>query len=231
MQGAFIVLDGNDGSGKATQARLLKERFDQLGVASEHLDFPGYDRSMFGALIGECLAGQHGNFLTLDPKIASCLYALDRFTAAPQIRDARAAGSVVIADRFTSSNQMHQGGKVADVQKRAEFLAWLDKAEHEELSIPRPDIIVYLDVPVDISLELLQKKRATKNPSLADGALDQVEEDRQYLERSRAVAMELAEKSSNWRRVDCMKDGALQSPEAVHALIWAELADFLPLTT
>lgn len=231
MQGAFIVLDGNDGSGKATQSRLLKARLDELGVAAEHLDFPGYERNIFGALLGECLAGMHGDFLTLDPKIVSCLYALDRFTSAAQIREARAAGKVVIADRFTSSNQMHQGGKVADPVERAAFLAWLDQVEHEELSIPRPDVIVYLDVPVEISLELLQKKRAAKNPSLAEGVLDLVEQDRLYLERSRAVAAELSEKNDSWRRVDCMKDNVLQSPEAVHELIWSELIPFLPITT
>lgn len=215
-KGLFIVFDGNDGSGKATQARLLADYFARSGREHLKLDFPGYDRNFFGALIGECLAGQHGDFVHLDPKVASSLYALDRLESAPRIREALAAGAVVLADRFASSNQIHQGGKIAGEAERIEFLAWLDRMEHEVLGIPRPDLIVYLDVPVEISLKLLAEKRAAKNQTLADGVKDTVEEDRQYLERSHATAQWLASRQKNWRIVSCMKDGALRAPEDIH---------------
>src|SRR4051812_35712095 len=111
-KGLFIVFDGNDGSGKATQSKLLAEYFGSLGHPHLKLDFPGYDRNFFGAFLGECLAGAHGDFVHLDPKIASSLYALDRLESTKAIHDALGAGSIVLADRFASSNQIHQGGKI-----------------------------------------------------------------------------------------------------------------------
>ncbi len=215
-RGVFIVLDGNDGSGKATQTRLLGEYLAQQGRAYEKLDFPGYDANFFGAFIGECLAGTHGDFLHLDPKIASTLYALDRFESSPRIRAALAEGKIVIADRFSSSNQIHQGGKIADEEERTGFLAWLDRMEHEVMGIPRPDAVIYLRVPATTSLELLSQERAKKNGALGETAADVVESDRTYLERSSATADWLAASQANWQVVECSKDGSLRSREDIH---------------
>jgi dTMP kinase len=215
-KGLFIVFDGNDGSGKATQTRLLAAFLEAEGKEHIKMDFPAYERNFFGALVGECLAGKHGDFLHMDPKVASSLYALDRLESTPAIRSALEAGKVVLADRFASSNQIHQGGKIADDAERAEFLLWLDKMEHEVLGIPRPDAIIYLDVPVEVSLELLTQKRAAKNQILADGERDTVEEDRNYLERSHTTAQWLAGRQSNWHVVSCLEGGELRSPEAIH---------------
>jgi dTMP kinase len=217
MKGRFIVFDGNDGSGKATQARLLAEYFSAAGQEYVHLDFPAYDRNFFGALIGECLAGAHGDFVHMDPKIVSPLYALDRLESTSGINEAIDAGKIVLADRFASSNQIHQGGKIAGEAERIEFLSWLDRMEHEVLAIPRPDAIIYLDVPVEVSLTLLTEKRAAKNQTLADGVKDTVEEDRQYLERSHETARWLAARQPNWHIVSCMEGERLRTPEEIHA--------------
>ncbi|MCX6790320.1 MAG: deoxynucleoside kinase [Candidatus Kaiserbacteria bacterium] len=226
-KGIFIVLDGNDGSGKATQARLLVEHLESENIPSVTMDFPAYDRNMFGTLIGECLAGKHGDFLHMDPKVASALYMLDRFESSESIRAALAEGKVVIADRFSSSNQIHQGGKIADENERITFLEWLDRGEHGVLQVPRPDLIVYLRVPVEISLELLIKKRAVKNPSLDGGAKDTVEEDRNYLERSHATADWLANRESNWRIVDCIRNGQMRTKEDVQGEVRQIVEDYL----
>jgi dTMP kinase len=215
-EGLFIVFDGNDGSGKATQARLLADYFSEAEQPHLKVDFPAYDTNFFGAFIGECLAGQHGDFLHLDPKIASTLYAVDRQESSPVIREALAEGKVVLADRFASSNQIHQGGKIEDDTARVEFLSWLDRMEHQVLGVPRPDAIIYLNVPVEVSLKLLTEKRKAKNQTLGDGVKDTVEEDRQYLERSHATACWLADRESNWHVVNCMEEGELRSPEAIH---------------
>lgn len=216
VSGKFIVLDGNDGSGKATQAALLARRLASEGMASLTMDFPAYDRNFFGAFIGECLAGQHGDFLNLNPRIASTLYALDRVESAEHIREALGEGKVVIADRFASSNQIHQGGKTASENERISFLEWLDHMEHEVLKIPRPDLIIYLRVPVEISLELLLKKRAAKNPLLDAGAKDVVEESRTYLERSHETANWLAKHQLRWKIIDCTANGRMRSAEDIH---------------
>ncbi len=216
-KGMFIVLDGNDGSGKATQAELLREALAKQGMAAVKLDFPGYDRNFFGALLGECLAGKHGDFLHLDPKIASSLYALDRLENVAAIREALDAGTVVLADRFASSNQMHQGGKIADDAERASFLSWLSRMEHEVLGIPRPDSVIYLKEPVETSLALLGEKRAQKNAALGETARDTVEEDRAYLERSHETANWLASREANWHIIDCAEGEGMRSREAIHA--------------
>ena len=225
-KGLFIVLDGNDGSGKATQSKLLTEYFEAEGVAAHKVDFPAYDTNLFGELIGECLAGKRGDFLHMDPKIASVLYAADRQESAPAIREALLRGEVVIADRFSSSNQIHQGGKVEDEAERTEFLLWLDRMEHGVLEVPRPDLIIYLKVPVEISLKLLTEKRAAKNQHLGEAARDVVEEDRAYLERSHATANWLAQTQSNWQVIDCAPEGTMRSVEDIQTEIRSVLEAF-----
>lgn len=219
QKGLFLVLDGNDGSGKATQSRLLQQRLSEANVDSLMMDFPAYDRNFFGAFIGECLAGKHGDFLHADPSLASLPYALDRLESSTVIRTAIDSGQIVIADRFTSSNQIHQGGKIADENDRDTFLSWLDRMEHEVLQIPRPDLIIYLQVPVEISLELLQKKRATKNQHLGVNARDTVEEDRTYLERSHETANWLATKQTNWKIIDCAAGGSMRPIEDIQSQV------------
>lgn len=215
-KGKFIVLDGNDGSGKATQSRLLVKRLSEEGIESIALDFPAYDRNFFGAFIGECLAGKHGDFLHMDPKIASALYALDRVESSESIHGALEEGNLIIADRFSSSNQIHQGGKIANESERAAFLGWLDRMEHDVLKIPRPDLIIYLHVPVEISLKLLLEKRAAKNQLLGSGVKDTVEEDRTYLERSHETANWLATHQPNWQVIDCSEQSVMRSIEDIH---------------
>lgn len=226
QKGIFVVIDGIDGSGKATQSRLLAERLAAEGRQVEKIDFPRYGTPLFGELLGECLAGKHGDFLHLDPKIASTLYALDRYEAAGQIQEWLAQGKIVIADRFASSNQIHQGGKIMDAEKRDAFLAWIDKMEHEVLKVPRPDAVVYLRVPVDTSLELLSKERAAKNTALDGETADVVEKDRMYLERSFESAERLST-APNWHTVDCTADGAIRPPEAIHADVYREVSALL----
>lgn len=218
--GRFIVLDGNDGSGKATQARLLCERLTKEGTESEKIDFPRYQDQFFGKLLAECLAGQHGDFVHLDPKIASTLYALDRLEATPKITEWLAQGKIVISDRFTSANMIHQAGKIEDAEDRILFLSWLKQMEHDVLGVPTPDAVVYLDVPVEVSLKLLQEKREAKNHSLSSDR-DTVEEDRQYLERSHESARALVASEENWHLVSCMEGDAMRTPEDIHEEVYA----------
>lgn len=216
-KGKFIALEGNDGSGKATQTKMLAQRLADEGVEVVSVDFPAYDHNFFGAFIGECLAGKHGDFVHMDPKIVSMLYAFDRSESSENIRGALAEGRMVIADRFSSSNQIHQGGKIADEQERVAFVEWIDHLEHEVLQIPRPDVIIYLRVPVETSLELLLKKRAAKNQLLGAGVKDVVEGDRAYLEHSHATADWLAANHPSWKVVECVEGGEMRTAEDIGA--------------
>ncbi len=218
-KGIFVVLEGNDGSGKATQTELLLQRLRSEGREAEKIDFPKYEGNTFGALIGECLAGKRGDFLNLDPKIASSLYALDRFESSATITELLSRGVVVVADRYAGSNQIHQGGKIEDVNEREQFLLWLEKVEFGILGIPKPDVTVYLRVPVETSLTLLSEKRKAKNIELGERERDVVEEDRNYLERSIAAADWLVAREK-WGVVECMEEGILRSRESIHDDIW-----------
>ncbi len=146
--GKLIVIDGIDGSGKATQVALLKKRLQQEGVRVKTIDFPRYYNNFFGGLIGEYLSGKYGDFIAMDPRVASVLYAADRFESSKEIKKWLDEGYVVLADRYVSANQIHQAGKIDEPKVRKEFLAWLDTMEYEVFQIPRPDLVVYLDVPL-----------------------------------------------------------------------------------
>jgi len=228
-RGYFFVLDGNDGSGKATQTELLVEQLRSEGREVLPLSFPRYKESLAGELVGEVLNEQHGPLEGYTPKTMSLFYAADRAGAASTIRAALSEGKVVIADRFTSSNQIHQGGKIEDEEERAAFLTWLDTLEHDELGIPRPDRIIYLKVPLEASIENLAQKRAAKSGSLADGELDKVESDRKYLERSHESAGWLLRRQPNWVVVDCV-DGAgqMRSREEIATEIRECIVDLIP---
>lgn len=149
----FIAIEGIDGAGKATQTKLLADALSAAGKECVTLEFPNYKKSVYGQLLGECLAGQRGDFVHMDPRVASTLYMVDRHESSPEIRAALERGAAVISDRFNGSNQIHQGGKVATDKERTEILQWLDHAEHEILGNPRPDIVIYLDAPVETSLK------------------------------------------------------------------------------
>jgi len=226
-KGLFIVLDGNDGSGKATQAKLLEQYFSGKGIDAEKVDFPAYDRNFFGAFIGECLAGHHGDFVTMDPKVASVLYAADRFESSMKIRQLLNAGTIVIADRYASSNQIHQGGKIKDPAEREAFLLWLERMEYEVFGIPRPNAVLYLRVPLEVSLELLQEKRAVKSNVLAEGEKDTVESDTEYLQNSITTAEWLLESQKDWKGIECMSEGSLRSREDINADVVRAVEDLL----
>lgn len=214
-QGTIIVIDGPDGSGKATQAKALVGRLIQLGKKVKTVDFPRYKDNFVGALIRECLDGKHGDFVSMDPKIVSVLYAADRFESGKLIEDCVNDGNVVIIDRYVSSNQIHQGGKIGDEQARKEFLAWLDRLEFGVFKIPKPDLIVYLHVPTEISMKLARDRAVAKGekPDLA-------ESNAKHQHESQESALSIVKDHNNWVKIDCAPDGVLLPPEAVSELVW-----------
>ena len=217
--GKLIVVDGTDGSGKATQTELLFQRIKSLGRDVVKIDFPQYQDNFFGKLIRECLDGKHGDFLGVDPKIASVLYAADRWESSGKIRQWLEEGKVVICDRYVSANQIHQGGKIHDDVERKRFLSWLDEAEHSVFGIPRPDMIVYLHVPVEISRDLLTKR------AIESGVpQDQAEENAQHLLDSQAAAMQIVKDLNNWVKIDCAENGQMRSREDIREDIFSKVS-------
>ena len=223
-KGKLIGIDGIDGVGKATQTELLVKRLKKEGKKVERIDFPRYYDNHFGKLAGECLAGERGDFLNLDPKIASTLYAADRFESKEQIEKWLSSGCIVVVDRYVSSNQIHQGGKIRDKKKRNAFLKWLDHMEFGVFGIPRPDVIIYLSLPVALSITLLKKskKLGDKKKRYLNGKRDVVENSLRYLEESRKSALSIIRGSNNWKEVVCNRGNEILPKEAIHELVWRE---------
>lgn len=229
-RGKFIVIDGIDGVGKATQTGFVVERLRRLKRKVQTIDFPRYDTNFFGALIGECLAGKYGDFIAVPPRIASVLYAADRLESAPKIRKWIASGHTVIADRYTSSNQIHQGGKIHDEGERRQFLRWLDRMEHEVFGIPRPDAIIYLSLPVEMSQQLLEKKSASlKKAYLAGRQKDVAEQNLDHMRESRESAFSIVGENNNWYPIDCSEGDRILTKAEIHEQVWTIVSKLLKL--
>jgi len=224
--GKFIVIDGTDGSGKATQAKELARRIRKIGRKVKTIDYQRYYNNFFGKMIGECLIGLNGDWVKLDPKIASVLYAADRFESSKKIKQWLDDGMIVIADRYTSSNQIHQGGKVLNGRKRKEFLDWLEKMEYGIFGIPRPNVIVYLDVPLEVTRKLMEKENKDKKKRYQKGKKDAHESDPRHLERAKKSAMKMIKEKNNWIKIDCTKNGELLSIKEIHEMVWQKISGY-----
>jgi dTMP kinase len=222
-KGKFIVIDGIDGSGKATQVGLLKQRLEKEKVKVKTIDFPRYYNNFFGKLIGEYLSGAYGDFSTMDPRVASVLYAADRFESSKEIRKWIDEGYVVIADRYVSANQIHQAGKIDNPRLRGQFLKWLELMEYSVFKIPRPDIVIYLDVPYEVSKEWLQRKVLGRKKKYLKGRKDVAEDNLLYLKNSRNSALNLAKQNKDWTKIQCCEGMVCMLPEGVHEKVFEVL--------
>lgn len=218
MKGKLIVIEGTDGSGKTTQTELLMKRLQVENVASESIRFPQYGTNIAGTLIRESLDGKHGDFTKVDPKIGSVLYAVDRFETMPKMRKWIDEGKIIVADRYTTSNQIHQGGKLRSESDRADFLNWLSELEYNALGIMKPDIVFYLEMPFEVSQDLISKR---------EGIKDAADSDFEYLKNSKEAGKYMVERESFWERVNCMNGEDLLSPELIHEKIWEKVKEVL----
>lgn len=222
-KGKLIVIDGTDGTGKQTQTKLLLERLLGDGKNAHSLDFPQYEKNIAGKLLYEALKeNKHGNFLGISPKLASVIYAFDRMESAPQIREWLDSGAVVILDRYVTSNQIHQGGKIENSEERKAFIEWLDSLEYSAAKLPRPDVVFYLDVPVEVSLRLINERaeRTGEKP-------DQAESSERHLRESQERALGIMSDYPIVEIVDCSENGKMKVREDIHELIYQALQKHL----
>ncbi|MEK7598278.1 MAG: dTMP kinase [Patescibacteria group bacterium] len=226
-KGKFIVIDGTDGSGKATQTKLLVDKLKKNDHKVKTVDFPQYENNFFGKIVGRYLAGEFGGASSVSPYLASVLYAADRFETKEKIEKWLKNGNVVIADRYASSNQIHQGGKIRDPKKRKEFLNWLEEMEYKVFKIPRPDVSIYLDVPIEFSLKLLKNKSAQERKKYLKGKKDIHESDRKHLQDAKNSAIKLVERNNNWIKIDCVKKGKLLAIADISQIIWSKIGKVL----
>ncbi|HEY4519457.1 MAG TPA: hypothetical protein VJH33_00260 [Candidatus Paceibacterota bacterium] len=216
QKGKLIVLDGSDGVGKRTQTELLVTRLKKEGIRVKTMDFPQYEKNFFGRLLRRCLAGEFGNFIALDPHLASILYAGDRFESKKPLDQWLSSGYTVVLDRYVSANQMHQGGKIKNPRERARFFAWLDRLEHGALGIPRPSLVLYLHLPVRLSTSLLNNRKRTN----ARKTLDLAERNQKHLAEAQNAALRLLRKNPQWKKITCFDTRGVLSRDTIHEAVY-----------
>ena len=227
-KGKLIVIDGTDGSGKATQVELLRKRLVKEGYTVKIVDYPEYYQNFFGGFIAHCLQDQYYNWTNIHPKIASIAYAADRWESSEQLKAWLAKGYVVLANRYVSANQIHQGGKIKNDQKRIEFIEWLDKMEYGVFKIPKPDIVFYLALPISATQKLINNRTKTGvKRAYLRRKNDLVEHDLNYLENSRKSALWLVKTLKNFIQVDCMGKKEIRTREDIHEEVYEKVKKVL----
>ena len=226
-KGKLIVIDGTDGSGKATQTGLLIKHLKRDGYKVKVVDFPEYYSNFFGKFIGHCLSEQYYNFVKTHPKIASVLYAADRFESKNKIEKWLKDGYMVVANRYASANQIHQGGKIKNTKKRASFLKWLAEMEYEVFKIPQPDAVFYLSVPIPVVLKLIRDRDNGYARAYLRKKNDVHEKDINFLQNSRKSALWLSKTQKGWIKIECVKNGVLDTRDNIHNQIYIRVKQIL----
>lgn len=216
--GKLIVIEGTDGSGKSTQFRQLTERLTREGHDFQKLVFPQYAEES-SALIRMYLGGQFGSKPSdVNAYAASAFYAVDRYASYKKVwGEYYENGGLILSDRYTTSNAVHQASKEPAEQQR-DFLKWLYDFEYDKLGLPRPDLIVYLDVPTDFTEAMMRRREADTNTSA-----DIHEQDLSYLATCRKTGKAAAE-YYGWTVIQCVKDGVMRSIEDIHEEIYRHVA-------
>jgi dTMP kinase len=212
--GKLIVIEGTDGSGKSTQFRLMAERLEKENHPFRRLVFPRYSEES-SALIRMYLGGAFGSKPgDVNAYAASAFYAVDRYASYKQDWGKwYEEGGLVLSDRYTTSNAVHQASKETG-EKHAQFLNWLYEFEYDKLGLPRPDLIIYLDVPTDFTEKLMRHREAETNTKA-----DIHEQDMTYLATCRETGRAAAE-HYGWTVIRCVKDGQMRTIEDIHQEIY-----------
>ena len=222
--GKLIVIEGTDSSGKETQTKLLFERLEKEGKKIKKISFPNYD-SPACEPVKMYLAGEFGdNAVEVNPYPISTMYAIDRYASFKKdwgkfYED----NGIIITDRYTTSNMVHQASKIEDEKKKDEYLKWLIELEYEKMELPKPDMVIFLNMPTDMAIKLMANR---KNKITGEEKKDIHEKSSEYLKKSHDNACSIATKY-NWTEIKCVEDGRLKSIEEIGEEIYKAVTSVL----
>ncbi|MGI5970139.1 MAG: dTMP kinase [Oscillospiraceae bacterium] len=210
----LIVLEGIDGAGKSTQFELLTQRLSREGCDFQKIVFPQYSEPS-SALIRMYLGGEFGGGPdAVNAYAASAFFAVDRVASYIKVwGEYYRSGGLLVADRYTTSNAIHQGAKLPDSEKSG-FFRWLFDFEYNLLGLPKPELVLYLDMPAELSVKLLRTR---------GGERDIHELDEEYLISCRKTALRAA-REDGWKVISCAPGGILRSVDEIHEEIFGEVA-------
>lgn len=227
LKGKLIVIDGTDGSGKATQTELLAKRLKRAGFEVEIADFPQYGKKSAGA-VEAYLNGKYGSAEEVGPYRASLLYAIDRYDAGFQIKRWLGEGKIVLSNRYVAANMAHQGGKISNALERKNFYAWINKLEYGLFAIPKPDLNIILHLEAAAAQKLIEQKGERRY--LNGAKKDLHENDLEHLLRAERTYLEIAKSFPNFVVIECQPQGRLETIEKINDLIWREMSRLIGLT-
>ena len=210
--GKLIVIEGTDGSGKETQMKILQSKLEERNINFKKISFPNYD-SPSSSLVKMYLSGEFGtDSNTISPYIASTFYAADRYaTYKKDLEEYYMSGGLILADRYTTANMIHQAGKIHNIDERKKFLDWLLDLEFNIYKIPAPDKVFFLNMPTDVALKLIENR---KNKFDENSVKDIHERDKTHLVNSYNAACDVA-KDYNWDVINCTENGNLRTREEI----------------
>ena len=199
----LIVLEGLDGAGKSTQVRMLKEHLASREGGLEYIHFPRYDAPVYGELISRFLRGDFGDNNAVHPQLVALLFAEDRHGAVPQIREALEAGKTVLLDRYVYSNIAYQCAKLADEAEADRLRKWIFTTEFSLFGEPKPDVNIFLDVPIDFVQSNLSKQRQGDDRNYLEGAHDIHEASIAFQQRVKEMYLRQAAEDPSLQGVAC----------------------------
>lgn len=223
-KGKLITIEGTDCSGKETQTNLLIKRLREDGYQVQNFSFPNYN-SPTGRIIGGPYLGKDGydecyfseGATKVDPKVASLYYTADRKYNIDKIIFLLNQGYNVILDRYIYSNMAHQGGKIEDDDERFSMYDWLDKLEFDLMGLPKPDLTIFLHMPVEIATKLKEGREEK-----ADGH----EKDVHHLKCAERAYLELAERY-DFETIECFKDDNPKTIDEISDVVYDKVKPFM----
>jgi dTMP kinase len=212
----LVVLEGLDGAGKSTQVKKLRTYLESLFGSLEYVHFPRYDAPVYGDLISRFLRGDFGSNEAVHPQLVALLFAEDRHGAAPAMKDTLEKGGVILLDRYVYSNIAYQCAKLKDENEAEALRDWIFNTEYGDFALPKPDLNIFLDVPISFVESKLKANRAGDDRDYLAGGQDIHEADIEFQKKVRAIYRRQCELDPKFIRIDCSDEyGVMLPPGAI----------------
>ena len=216
----LVVLEGLDGAGKSTQVKKLRTYLENIFGSIEYIHFPRYDAPVYGDLISRFLRGDFGSNEVVHPQLVALLFAEDRHGAAPEMKETLDNGGTVLLDRYVYSNIAYQCAKLKDPDEAEKLRDWIFTTEYGNFELPKPDLNLFLDVPIGFVESKLKSQRGGQDRDYLEGGQDIHEADIEFQKKVRDIYRRQCELDPTFIRVDCSdENGQMLPPGAIFAKV------------
>ncbi|MBQ3207960.1 MAG: thymidylate kinase [Bacteroidales bacterium] len=218
----LTVLEGLDGAGKSTQVKKLRAYLESLSGSLEYIHFPRYDAPVYGDLISRFLRGDFGSNDAVHPQLVALLFAEDRHGAGPEMKKVLDRGGNILLDRYVYSNIAYQCAKLADEDEAEALRDWIFNTEYGSFELPKPDLNIFLDVPIAFVESKLKSQRGGSDRDYLEGGQDIHEADIEFQKRVRSIYRKQCEFDPKFIRIDCSDEyGEMLPPDEIFAKVKA----------